>query len=359
MPVPAFLTPPSGAGGLETEQYFFHPDHLGSSNYITNFVGEVSQHSEYFAFGETFIEEHKNSHNSPYKFNGKELDEESGLYYYGARYYDPRISIWASVDKPLIDGKYLSFEHDGGVLNSFNLNSYAYCRQSPVVLFDPDGNQYNNSILLDKVSITRYAAANGAAYKYTETFYKFTPATAHLLSLVSGVNENNIKNVKVEFSTYGDAGASITLGSSPSNGNITHYYKTGKKYYGTAGDLFKSFFERNAHEVGHLPQLEYGQVVHILTSLLEYGANIADGQNWHDGWNSTKEPEADIGENKFKEFNRFVDEFYGGVKTDEKYDKSVMLQNLFKNKNNSQKDIINRINQWWNKFNEVKNEKKR
>jgi RHS repeat-associated protein len=32
-----------------------------------------------------------------YKFNGKELDEETGLYYYGARYYDPRISIWLSV----------------------------------------------------------------------------------------------------------------------------------------------------------------------------------------------------------------------------------------------------------------------
>jgi len=33
-----------------------------------------------------------------YKFNGKELDAESGMYYYGARYYDPRISIWMSVD---------------------------------------------------------------------------------------------------------------------------------------------------------------------------------------------------------------------------------------------------------------------
>ncbi|WP_231847478.1 RHS repeat domain-containing protein [Flavobacterium branchiophilum] len=125
LPVPAFLTPPSGAGGLglETEQYFFHPDHLGSSNYITNFVGEVSQHSEYFAFGESFVEEHKNSHNSPYKFNGKELDEESGLYYYGARYYDPRISIWASVD-PLVEQ---------------TSSSYGYCYQNPVNLVDPNG----------------------------------------------------------------------------------------------------------------------------------------------------------------------------------------------------------------------------
>ena len=34
----------------------------------------------------------------PYMFNGKELDTETGLYYYGARYYDPRVSLWLNVD---------------------------------------------------------------------------------------------------------------------------------------------------------------------------------------------------------------------------------------------------------------------
>jgi RHS repeat-associated protein len=110
VPIAAF----SGTG-TETDQYYFHPDHLGSSNYITNFVGEVSQHMEYFAFGETFIEEHKNSHNSPYKFNGKELDEESGYTYFGARYLDMRYSIWTSVDplanyNPFMDDEFYIVE---------------------------------------------------------------------------------------------------------------------------------------------------------------------------------------------------------------------------------------------------------
>jgi RHS repeat-associated protein len=142
VPVAAFTNT-----GLETEQYYFHPDHLGSSNYITNIAGEVSQHTEYFAFGETFVEEHKGSNNSPYKFNGKELDAESGLYYYGARYYDPRISIWASVD-PLADYNphmnkqfYFNGQHNGGLQNSFNHASYSYCYQSPVKLIDPNGKQ--------------------------------------------------------------------------------------------------------------------------------------------------------------------------------------------------------------------------
>ena len=80
---------------------------------------------EYFAFGETFVEEHKNSINSPFKFNGKELDEESGLYYYGARYYDPKLSIWASVD-PLAE-------------KFAGRSSYEYCFSNPVNLTDPTG----------------------------------------------------------------------------------------------------------------------------------------------------------------------------------------------------------------------------
>jgi RHS repeat-associated protein len=124
----AFLAVPAFTGiAAETEHYFFHPDHLGSSNYITNFVGEVSQHMEYFAFGETFIEEHKNSHNSPYKFNGKELDEESGLYYYGARYLDMRTSIWLSVDPKAT--KFPSY------------SPYIYCFNNPLNLTDPDGRE--------------------------------------------------------------------------------------------------------------------------------------------------------------------------------------------------------------------------
>src|SRR5690606_18458354 len=142
IPVASFIH-----GGNEIEQYYFHPDHLGSTSYITNLLGEVSQHMEYFAFGETFVEEHRSSNNSPYKFNGKELDEETGLYYYGARYYDPRISIWLSVDPLVSDGTFLTGRHNGGFYNSFNQNSYIYCYQNPVILIDPNGKQTTNKSL--------------------------------------------------------------------------------------------------------------------------------------------------------------------------------------------------------------------
>lgn len=74
------------------------PDHLDSSSYITNLDGEVSKRIEYVPFREVFIEERNNAWNTPYLFNAKELDEETGMYCYGARYYEPRLSLWMSVD---------------------------------------------------------------------------------------------------------------------------------------------------------------------------------------------------------------------------------------------------------------------
>ncbi|UKB85052.1 hypothetical protein LF887_05345 [Chryseobacterium sp. MEBOG06] len=44
------------------------------------------------------LEQRTGVYNNPYKFNAKELDKETGLYYYGARYYNPRASIWYGVD---------------------------------------------------------------------------------------------------------------------------------------------------------------------------------------------------------------------------------------------------------------------
>ena len=109
----------------ENLQFFYHPDHLGSSSFITNLDGEVVQHIEYVPFGEVFIEERNNVWNTPYLFNAKEFDEETGMYYYGARYYEPRLSLWMSTDPK--EEKYPEVSSYCFVLN--NTNSF----------IDPDG----------------------------------------------------------------------------------------------------------------------------------------------------------------------------------------------------------------------------
>ncbi|MFT3822796.1 MAG: SpvB/TcaC N-terminal domain-containing protein [Chitinophagaceae bacterium] len=90
------------AGHLyEGSQFFFHPDHTGSTAYITNALGEASQHAEYTPFGEVIAAEHAGTFTTSYLFNGKGWDSETGYYYYGSRYYEPLTSQWLSLDDPL------------------------------------------------------------------------------------------------------------------------------------------------------------------------------------------------------------------------------------------------------------------
>ena len=109
----------------ENLQFFYHPDHLGSSSFITNLEGEVVQHIEYVPFGEVFIEERNNVWNTPYLFNAKEFDEETGMYYYGARYYEPKLSVWMSTDS-----EELKFP---------NIGTYTYAANNPIKFIDADG----------------------------------------------------------------------------------------------------------------------------------------------------------------------------------------------------------------------------
>ena len=70
--------------------YYYHRDHLGSTQSVTDGTGDFTQFVEYTPWGEVFVELKGDSVlTTPFLFNGKELDEETGLYYYGARYYDP------------------------------------------------------------------------------------------------------------------------------------------------------------------------------------------------------------------------------------------------------------------------------
>jgi RHS repeat-associated protein len=112
-------------GKIERLLFFYHPDHLGSSSSITDASGEVYQHVQYFPFGETFVEERTGTRYTPYLYNGKELDEETGLYYYGARYYDPRMGMFYGVD--VLAEKIPAW------------SPYSYTLNNPVRYIDPDG----------------------------------------------------------------------------------------------------------------------------------------------------------------------------------------------------------------------------
>ena len=105
--------------------FFYHSDHLGSTSYVTDAKANITQFDAYLPYGELLVDEHSSSEEMPYKFNGKEFDQETGLYYYGARYMNPRTSLWYGVD-PMAE-KYP------------NVGGYIYCVGNPVKLIDPNG----------------------------------------------------------------------------------------------------------------------------------------------------------------------------------------------------------------------------
>jgi RHS repeat-associated protein len=144
-------------GFEEQNQYYYHADHLGSTSFVTCWDGRNNtaveyEHYEYAPYGETWVEEHTDTFNYiNFKFTSKELDEETGLYDFGARYLDPMTSRWMSADPAF--GDYLPVtpisdeakEHNqklsgmGGVFNSININLYCYAGNNPIAYYDPNG----------------------------------------------------------------------------------------------------------------------------------------------------------------------------------------------------------------------------
>ena len=107
------------------ETFFYHSDHLGSTSYITDDKANITQYDAYLPYGELLVDEHSSSEDLPYKFNGKQFDEETGLYYYGARYMNPMASVWYGVD-PKFE-KYI------------NLSPYCISSSNPIFFIDKDG----------------------------------------------------------------------------------------------------------------------------------------------------------------------------------------------------------------------------
>jgi RHS repeat-associated protein len=97
-------------------------DHLGSSNVVVDANGAMANREEFTPYGETSFGSFARKR---YRFNGMERDEESGLNYHGARYYEPWTSRWVNVDPA--QSRYLDW------------SPFCYSLASPLRYIDPNG----------------------------------------------------------------------------------------------------------------------------------------------------------------------------------------------------------------------------
>ena len=104
---------------------FFTKDHLGSVRAVVSQMGTVQQTNEYYPFGDQFATSDTDASGNRFKFTGKELGTETGLYDFSARFMQPTFGRFTTID-PLAE------KYPG-------ISPYAYCAGNPVNFVDPDG----------------------------------------------------------------------------------------------------------------------------------------------------------------------------------------------------------------------------
>ncbi|MBW8877783.1 MAG: hypothetical protein JF614_22675, partial [Acidobacteria bacterium] len=105
-----------------------YTNHLGSATLELDDKADIISYEEYFPYGSTAYQAVRNTTETPkrYRYTGKERDEESDLYYHGARYYACWLGRWVSCDPSgLVDG----------------MNLYSYVRDNPARHLDRTGRQ--------------------------------------------------------------------------------------------------------------------------------------------------------------------------------------------------------------------------
>lgn len=114
----------------------------------------------------------------------KEFDEETGLYYYGARYYDSRLSLWMSTDP--LEEKYP------------NISSYCYSNNNPIKYIDPDGNDW----FVNDQNFYVWSMANYVpGFDYAGNLI---PSRCISISNLRRNQENIIISIQVIFSSIGN-----------------------------------------------------------------------------------------------------------------------------------------------------------
>jgi len=109
--------------------YSIFKDHLGSTRLITKLDKSVYDSLDFLPYGEQLAGDTGTTH----KFTGKERDPESGLDFFGARYFGSSLGRFTTPDAPFAD------QHSG---NPQTWNLYAYGRNNPLGGIDTNGREY-------------------------------------------------------------------------------------------------------------------------------------------------------------------------------------------------------------------------
>ncbi|HCC83783.1 TPA: hypothetical protein DEP96_02955 [Candidatus Uhrbacteria bacterium] len=146
--------PLPGYGMVATSKYkisastsaiaYHHHDHLGGEHVDTDSTGATLEYTLYSPYGATLKTSGTTGYTNVNKFTGKQVDKDTGFYYYGVRYYSANYGRFLSEDPVFLD---IGIENK--ILNDPQaLNSYSYARNNPIKYVDEDGKMFGSSLLL-------------------------------------------------------------------------------------------------------------------------------------------------------------------------------------------------------------------
>src|SRR5436190_4307 len=149
-----------------TKEYV-HNDHLGSTNIITDQQGQKVEETQYDPWGEVKAGGTK----SKFQYTGQEKDQETGLNYYNARYYNSHTKHFTQPDD-IVQDPY----------DPQTLNRYSYVKNNPLRYTDPSGH------------VAWLALAPLIAYFLVEVappMLEMTPAEMETLAMMSGTSNSS------------------------------------------------------------------------------------------------------------------------------------------------------------------------
>jgi RHS repeat-associated protein len=263
--------------------YYYLTDHLGNNRLVANASGIPVQKTHYYPFGMAFAESqppNETQVKQPYKYNGKELDQMHGLnqYDYAARYYDPAIARFTTID-PKAE-KY------------YSISPYAYCANNPVRYTDPDGQEISFTYKWEKDKNGNYVINKDGGRNLVNVTMNVTGKVINISSnskvdvskaaeRISSQIESSFKGIEngVTFSSNVDLAAVTSMNdvaesdhvfaltdfdNSRLSGNLQgHVSDYGGKVAFIDADLFTGALDERsnigpgnaAHEFGHLANL--------------------------------------------------------------------------------------------------------
>jgi RHS repeat-associated protein len=200
---------------------YYFSDHLKTAFVVTDTAGNIKTESDYYPWGGEL--QFVNNDSNHYKFTGKERDSESGLDYFGARYYSNALgrfisADWSSIPSPV---PYAEFS------DPQSLNQYSYVRNIPTVKVDADG--HDSPIVEDDQAMKNFDESFGKTLQWIGKALQHPAVQAILSVAFFGAGEDGVADgVGEGTATHaGEGGAASGAAKGSTEGAATQGTKSG------------------------------------------------------------------------------------------------------------------------------------